>query len=305
MRGLVLRVSGLQSIVESNGQYWQCEIRGRLKSGRRQTSAPLATGDWVEFKKTTDSTGIVESRLPRNSKISRMSSGERPYEQVIAANIDQFAIVVAVKHPTVSPGFIDRALVTAMVGQVEPIICLNKIDLLTGSQSCDIEEIYGSLGFRILKTSCETGEGLEVLEAILADRMSALVGQSGVGKSTLLNKILPGIDLPTSGLMKKHDRGRHTTTSVHLHSLPKGGYVADTPGIKGLQLWGVLRHELVKYFTEMAPYVEHCQFRDCSHIHEPSCAIRSAVKSGSISSLRYEGFQRIATSLPRGSEWQN
>ena len=141
-----------------------------------------------------------------------------------------------------------------------------------------------------------------IIQINKTDKNLFITGKAGCGKSTLLNKILPGIDLPTSGLMKKHDRGRHTTTSVHLHSLPKGGYVADTPGIKGLQLWGVLRHELVKYFTEMAPYVEHCQFRDCSHIHEPSCAIRSAVKSGSISSLRYEGFQRIATSLPRGSE---
>ena len=133
---------------------------------------------------------------------------------------------------------------------------------------------------------------------LLAGRVSALVGQSGVGKSTILNRIDPGLNLPVSGLMKRHDRGRHTTTSVHLHRLPRGGYVADTPGVKALQPWGINRGQLTEYFVEMAPLTGKCRFRDCTHVNEPGCAIRAAVESGAIAGLRYEGFKRIQESLP-------
>jgi ribosome biogenesis GTPase len=298
MKGLVLRVSGLQSTVEADGRSWQCEIRGRLKAGRRDVQSPVATGDWVEFEPTTESTGVIENRHPRHSKLSRAMSGRRPCEQILAANVDCFAVVVAARQPAVSPGFIDRALVMAQEGKVEPLICLNKIDLTEGPAVHEVERIYGNLGYRVLLTSARTGEGIDELTQLLAGRVSALVGQSGVGKSKILNCIDPSLNLPTAGLMKRHDRGRHTTASVHLHRLPRGGYVADTPGVKSLQPWGLNRSQLTKYFVEMVPLTGQCRFRDCTHIHEPGCAIRDAVKSGRISDLRYEGFKRIQESLP-------
>ena len=298
MKGLVLRVSGLQSMVEAEGRSWQCEIRGRLKAGPRDAQSPVATGDWVEFEPTTESTGVIEERHPRHSKLSRTMSGSRPCEQILAANVDCFVVVVAARRPAVSPGFIDRALVMAQEGKVEPLICLNKIDLIDCSSPHEVESIYGGLGYRVLLTSAKTGEGIDDLATMLAGSVSALVGQSGVGKSTILNCIDPSLDLATSGLMKRHDRGRHTTTSVHLHRLPGGGYVADTPGIKSLQPWGVNRGKLTRYFVEMAPLTGRCRFRDCTHIHEPGCAIRDAVKSGRITGLRYEGFKRLQESLP-------
>ncbi len=225
-------------------------------------------------------------------------SGSRPCEQILAANVDCFAVVVAARKPAVRPGFIDRALVMAQEGKVEPLICFNKIDLTEGPAVHGVERIYGDLGYRVLLTSARTGEGIDDLTKMLAGRVSALVGQSGVGKSTILNCIDPSLNLPTSGLMKRHDRGRHTTSSVHLHRLPRGGYVADTPGVKSLQPWGVNRGQLIKYFVEMVPLTGHCRFRDCTHIQEPGCAIREAVESGTITGLRYEGFKRIQESLP-------
>ena len=298
MKGLVLRVSGLQSTVEADGRNWQCEIRGRLKAGRRDVQSPVATGDWVEFEPTTESTGVIEERHPRHSKLSRTMSGNRPCEQILAANVDCFAAVVSTRQPTVSPGFIDRALVMAQEGKVEPLICLNKIDLMDTPGVHEVERIYGNLGYRVLPASARTGEGIDKVAETLAGGVSALVGQSGVGKSTILNRIDPSLNLPTAGLMKRHDRGRHTTTSVHLHRLPGGGYVADTPGVKSLQPWGINRGQLTRYFVEMAPLTGQCRFRDCTHIHEPGCAIRDAVESGMIAGLRYEGFKRIQESLP-------
>lgn len=294
----MLRVSGLQSTVEAGGRSWQCEIRGRLKAGPRENQSPVATGDWVEFEPTTESTGVIEERHPRHSKLSRTMSGSRPCEQVLAANVDCFAVVVAARQPAVSPGFIDRALIIAQEGKVLPLICLNKIDLLKDPVVHEVVRIYGNLGYHVLLTSARTGKGIDALAETLAGRVSALIGQSGVGKSTILNCIDPNLNLPTAGLMKRHDRGRHTTTSVHLHRLPRGGYVADTPGVKSLQPWGINRGQLSRYFVEMAPLTGQCRFRDCTHIHEPGCAIRDAVESGTIAGLRYEGFKRIQESLP-------
>ena len=269
-----------------------------MKAGPREIQSPVATGDWVEFQPTTESTGVIEERHPRHSKLSRTMAGNRPCEQILAANVDCFAVVVAARQPAVSPGFIDRALVMAQEGKVEPLICLNKIDLLKDPVVHEVVRIYGDLGYRVLLTSARTGEGIDALAETLAGRVSALVGQSGVGKSTIINCIDPSLNLSTAGLMKKHDRGRHTTTTVHLHRLPRGGYIADTPGVKSLQPWGINRRQLTRYFVEMAPLARQCRFRDCTHIREPGCAIRDAVESGTIAGMRYEGFKRIQESLP-------
>ena len=297
LKGRVLRVSGLQSLVEADGSQWQCEIRGRLKAGQRETTSAVVTGDWVEFTRTTSDSGIIDSIDPRHSKISRAASGSRPYEQILAVNVDLFVVVVAARRPRIGPGFIDRALVTAQLGNLEPVICINKIDLDPERRCGKLASIYADLGYRVLLTSAVTGEAVAELKDMFDGRVSALVGQSGVGKSSILNCIDPGLEIATDALMKTHDRGRHTTAAVQLHRLTSGGYVADTPGIKQLRPWGVDRSTLVSYFVEMAPLVEHCRFRDCTHAEEPDCAIREAVQQGKVASTRYDGFKRMEATL--------
>ncbi len=300
MHGRVLQLSGLHALVAVAGEVWQCELRGRLKAAMRGATAPLAAGDWVEVQATGIGAGVVEQIHPRQGKLSRLASGNRGREQVIAAHVDQLVVVVAARQPETRPGFIDRAIAIAHAGGITPVLCINKVDLADGPHVADLGRIYADLGYAVCGTSAVSGEGISQLANQLANRVSAMIGQSGVGKSSLLNHLAPGLNVQTRELMRRHDRGRHTTTAARLYPLPQGGYLVDTPGIKELQLWQVSRPELLELFVEMAPLAGQCQFRDCRHLTEPGCAIRAAVEGGLISPLRYEGYQRIAASLEDG-----
>ncbi|MEE2658037.1 MAG: ribosome small subunit-dependent GTPase A [Candidatus Latescibacterota bacterium] len=299
----VMRVSGSTVVVDIAGHDLLCDLRGKLKQGRRRTTTPIVAGDWVHVDSSSveeGDRGVVEQVLSRNSRLSRSATGERPLEQIFAANVDRFIAVVAAREPALRPGFIDRTLVMALSGGVEPMICINKIDLDPESMSRgEIVDIYRDLGYRVLETSAETGEGIPAFAEHLHQGVSALIGPSGVGKSSLLNAVQPGLGIATQQLMRNHDRGRHTTTAVQLHRIGVGGFVADTPGIKQLQPWGVTRERLVEFFPEMTSHTGHCHYRDCSHLHEPGCGVREAAANGEISELRYEGFFRIAENLPK------
>ncbi len=297
MRGRVIQVSGRGALVEAEEGQWQCQLRGRLKAGARAATSPVAAGDWVEVSPIASGMGVVDRVHPRRSKISRLASGPRPFEQVLVANLDQLLVAVAARHPAPRAGFIDRAVAMAHRGGIQPILCINKIDLDEEDRSRELAEIYAALGYPVCRTSALTGEGVPQLEDLLRGRTSALVGQSGVGKSSLLNRVAPGLAIQTRELMKRHDRGRHTTAAARLYHLPQGGYLADTPGIKELQLWEIPRAELAGYFVEMAPLAGQCHFRDCLHLGEPGCAVRQAVERGQIAAGRYEGYRRIAESL--------
>ena len=297
MRGRVVRIAGLQCLVEVDGHWRQCELRGRFKEGLRKTTSPVVVGDWVEIAPTGPQSGIIEAILPRASQFSRKASGSHRYEQVIAVNLDQLVVVAAIRQPALSPGFIDRAVIMGLKGGIKPLICLNKVDLDPDGKRFAIGQVYQNLGYPVYYTSVYTGEGIHDFRQALGNQTSGIVGQSGVGKSSLLNCIDPTLSIRTQQLMKQHDRGRHTTSNVWLYPLSGGGYVADTPGIKELQLWGVERNELVHYFTEMTPLVGECRFRNCVHLHEPGCAVRNAVEAGEIAAIRYEGYRRIMDSL--------
>ena len=296
----MIRVSGLQCLVETDDEQWQCELRGRLKAGPRQTTSPVVAGDWVEFNQTSGGRGVVEVVHPRYSKISRATSGSKPsksQEQILAVNCDQCFVVVAARRPDLRPMFIDRAFVMAVKGSMEPVLCVNKIDLDSGDTWRAVSQVYEKLGYRVFNTSAETGEGIDSLSEALDKRVSAFVGQSGVGKSTILNRINPDFTLPTNPLMRRHDRGRHTTSATQLMRLGADSYVADTPGVKELQPWGVDRDSLADYFIEMAPLVKQCQFRNCAHVTEPGCAVQEAVERGHIDRSRYDGFRGIERGL--------
>jgi ribosome biogenesis GTPase len=297
MRGRVLRVSGLMHLVRVEDELYRCELRGRLKAGRRATTAPVYVGDWVQVACTGVLTGVIESVEPRTSTFSRGASEAGGREQVIAVNLEQLIVVAAVHEPEVHPGFIDRALIMAARGHMRPLVCVNKTDLAHGPELAELTASYADLGYTVLCTSAVTGAGVGGLSGTLAGRTSALVGQSGVGKSALLNSIDPDLRLRTQELMRQHDRGRHTTSAAQLHELAGGGWVADTPGIKELSLWGMDRTGLASYFIEMQPLLGSCRFRDCSHLHEPGCAIRDAVRAGVIAPRRYAGYTRIMEGL--------
>ena len=298
MKGRVLCVSGQQCQVEAGDRDWSCQLRGRLKRGPRLANSPVVAGDWVDFEvDTAGDDGMVERVHPRTSRIARASVGAKPHEQLFAVNIDQCVIVVSAREPALRPGFIDRAVVVSLTGNAEPVICINKIDLDRGGRSREVADLYAGLGYAVVMTSAVTGEGVERLKQLLLQKTSAFMGQSGVGKSTLLNGIEPGLGIRTSALMSKHDRGRHTTTSTRLHRLGGGAYVADTPGIKELQPFGLERSQLADYFVEMAPLTAHCQYRDCLHVTEPRCAVRAACDAGDIDSSRYEGYCRFVEDL--------
>ena len=297
MIGRVIRVSGMQHLVEIGDDLWQCELRGRLKKGARTATTPVVVGDLVTVKPVKHRIGVLEEVRPRKSKFSRLASGLRSCEQILAANLDQLVVVASLHSPPLRLGFVDRSMVMAIKGGLEPIVCFNKIDLDSMDESGGMAGVYRDLGYRVCCTSARTGEGMEEFKAVLKGRVSAVAGQSGVGKSSLLNRVDPRLSIKTHGLMQKHRRGRHTTTAVQLHRLQMGGYVADTPGIKEMGLWDVDRSSLVEYFVEMMPLASDCQFRNCSHLSEPGCAIRSAVGRGQISPTRYMGYQRIMESL--------
>ena len=297
MQGRIIRVSGLQCLVEVERSHWQCEIRGRLKAGCRKTSSPVVAGDWVDVLPTAERTGVIEAVHPRSSKFSRGASGGRPIEQILFVNMEQLVVVVAARQPRPQRGFIDRAIIMAIKGNLQPVVCVNKVDLVSEEAVGTLTAPYEALGYPIYRTSAVQGNGMDEFKEALINRSTAVVGQSGVGKSTLLNGLEPGLGLKTKEIMERHDRGRHTTTVVHLFKLQEGGYVADTPGVKELRLWGIKPAELETYYPELEPLRGQCQFGDCSHLHEPGCAVRAAVADGRIASARYEGYRRIFESL--------
>lgn len=297
MLGRIIRVSGLQCLVEVEQTHWQCQMRGRLKAGCRTTSSPVVAGDWVEVTPTAARTGVIEAVQPRVSKFSRGASGARPFEQILFVNMEQLVVVVAACQPKPRRGFIDRALVMAVKGNLQPVVCVNKVDLVSPEAVNSLTAPYEALGYPIHRTSALQGTGMGAFKKALLNRSTAIVGQSGVGKSTLLNGVEPGLGLKTKEIMKRHDRGRHTTTTVHLFKLQEGGYVADTPGVKELRLWGVKPAELALYYPELEPLHGQCQFGDCSHLHEPGCAVRAAVDTGEVAAARYEGYRRMFNTL--------
>jgi ribosome biogenesis GTPase len=295
MSGLVLRVSGWEILVagEDGGDHL-CQLRGKVKAGPRRAAAQVVAGDRVDWQPTEEGRGIIEAIHPRHNNISRVASGPRTVQQVMVANVDRFFVVVSVRQPSLRRGFVDRALVVATSGGVKGVVvCINKIDLDEENDRHETTTLYRDLGYEVVETSAATGTGMAHLVDRFHGGLSVLVGPSGAGKSSILNAVEPDLAIRTQELMRHHDRGRHTTTNSSLHRLHGGGYVADTPGVKQLQPWGIPAGELVECFPEIAALTGNCQFRDCSHLHEPGCCIREAVDDGRIAATRYDSFVRI------------
>lgn len=289
LRGLVLRSQAGLFMVQTEEGLIPSRLRGRLKKGPREGDL-VAVGDWVKVRRLADGHGIIEEVEPRQRAIVRLAP--RPhgkYQQVLLANPDQVLLVFACAQPEPRWGMLDRFLVIAEKQQIPPIIIANKVDLVGEEKARQMFDPYTRLGYLVLYTSAHTGLGLNELRETLKGKINALAGPSGVGKSSLLNAIQPGLGLAVREVGRS-GRGVHTTVVRQLIPLKEGGYVADTPGWKSLALWDTHPEEIDGYFREIAPLVAQCQFSDCSHQQEPGCAVRAAVERGEIHPQRYASY---------------
>ncbi|MEN8151529.1 MAG: ribosome small subunit-dependent GTPase A [Planctomycetota bacterium] len=296
IQGTVIRVDARGCVVFAEGEELFCRVRGRFYEDIEGQKRPIAPGDRVSISRTSEGEGAVEEIEPRRTRLSRQAAhGER--EQVIAANVDQVAIIVSVKNPPLRPGLIDRLIIAASNQAIEPFVVINKIDLGIAKKVGKVRDTFRELGYEVLYTSATEGTGVPHLALRLADRTTVFAGHSGVGKSSLLNAIHPELHLATGSVSKRTTKGRHTTTRATLFPLPAGGYVVDTPGVRAFGLWDVEKADLDIFFREFQPLIEQCRFYDCTHDHEPDCAVRAAVEAGEVRRPRYDAYLRIMRSL--------
>lgn len=279
----------------------RCTLRGLLFDDESEAAHPVAAGDHVSVVLEGDE-GVIESVAPRSNYLARPvgSSGRRSKTQVIAANIDRLVVVAALDDPPFRPGLVDRFLVAAAMQGIHPVLVLNKVDLerppgetAAGGPRRDVVGPYREFGIEVLETSGRTGEGIAALGAVLHSGISLLVGHSGVGKSSLLNAVSPGLELSIGAVTAYHGRGRHTTTKVTLLPLAGGGWVVDSPGIREFAVGGVGPAELARLYPGFGALPERCRFSDCLHRKEPGCAVRAAVAAGELPAERHERYLRL------------
>jgi ribosome biogenesis GTPase len=290
--------SGFFTVKTGDERLVVCQIPGRLKQ-EKQDTALVAAGDRVTIRINSDGSGLIESVAERTSVLSRARpSPDRrsilsDQEHVLVANPDQVILVFSIRRPQPSLRKLDRFLVVTEMNELPAVICVNKVDLVGPGQAEETFALYEKIGYPVLYTSARTGQGIEALRTLLQGKISVLTGSSGVGKSSLLNAIQPELGLRVREVSQATDKGLHTTRHVELVPLEMGGYVADTPGIRGLALFDIEPDELDGYFREIAPLVAGCQFSDCTHRHEPRCAVRAAVADGRVSAERYDSYLRL------------
>lgn len=297
--GTVLMMRGYFVDVDLDGQPRRCVIRGMLRKRLREEHNAVTVGDRVQITPVESAgagedkpEGVIEAVEPRHGVLARSQDGKL---QVTAANVDQAVIVSAIQMPEIRPHLIDRYIVSAEAGEIRPVVCVNKADLDPEDFCNEFLDVYRNLGYAGVKTSVVGNEGIDELREILKGKSSVLVGMSGVGKSSLLNAVQPGLGLKVGDINIVLKRGRHTTTAAQLLKLDFGGYVVDTPGIRQLELPDIEPGDLEMYFVEFVPLVAKCKFANCTHIHEVGCAVKQAVEEGTIDPERYESYVRMFT----------
>jgi ribosome biogenesis GTPase len=294
--GLVMRSTGSWYDVRSaERQLVQCRLRGKIKLQDLKVTNPIAVGDRVVYEpEEQDATrGVIKDILPRDNYIIRKSVHKSAFGHILAANLDQAILIVTLAFPRTSLGFIDRFLVTAESFRIPAVLVFNKADLLDGealSYQGDMAELYESLGYPCLLTSMVTGQGLEAFHEKLRGKISLVSGHSGVGKSSLVNGVSPGLALRTGEISTFANKGKHTTTFAEMFELEAGTFIIDTPGIKELGLADTEKWEISHYFPEMRDLMGQCRYHNCTHVHEPGCAVLAALEGGEIAPSRYHNY---------------
>lgn len=280
-----------------DGERYDCRIKGKFRIQGITTTNPIAVGDVVDFELEPDQeTGVINHLLPRKNYIIRKSINLSKQGQIIAANLDQALLVVTLASPRTSLGFIDRFLVTAEAYDIPAKLIFNKLDLFSG-QGLEIlaeyKAIYENIGYPCYDVSALEGTNIDVIQDLLKDKTTLFSGHSGVGKSSLINALLPQLDLRTNEVSDWSDKGMHTTTFAEMFELPQGGFIIDTPGIRELGIVDIEKHELGRYFPEMRSRMQDCRFNNCRHINEPGCAVLEALENEEIELSRYESYLSI------------
>lgn len=291
--GLVIKSTGSWYTVKtSDGVIHNCRIKGRFRMEGIRTTNPISVGDMVDFEEEREANVIVKIH-DRKNYIIRKSSNLSKYSQIIASNVDQAFLIVTVNYPLTTTTFIDRFLAAAEAYRIPVNLIFNKIDRYRPNDMqrlAELKGIYESIGYKCYEISAKKGTHLEIIREALKGNINLLSGHSGVGKSTLINAIQPGLDLKTGEISEAHSQGKHTTTFSEMFELDFDGYIIDTPGIRGFGIIDMEKEEMSHFFPEIFKTSEHCQFNNCSHVHEPKCAVKGAVEAGKISITRYESY---------------
>ena len=284
-------------MLSPDGTLTECKLKGKFRISGIRTTNPLAVGDRVGFHVLQEeNAGLITKIFPRKNHIIRKATKLSSESHILAANIDQAIIIVTLAKPRTSTGFIDRFLITAEAHHIPAIIIFNKIDLYDNDKMQaldDFKNMYEAAGYATFQVSALTGENTEQIKDILKEKTSLLAGHSGVGKSALINCIEPGLDLKTKPISKAHQKGVHTTTYARMFKLSFGGFIIDTPGIKEFGLIDLKKSTLGERYPEMRALMHQCRYTNCTHLHEPGCAVKEAVQNGKLSKIRYDGYLRI------------
>lgn len=304
--GFIIRIKGADYFVSSGDREVRCSLRGRFRLGKGPEEVLPVVGDNVEFREeilrdSRGPSGLIVTIQPRNSLFARSDSSGKQKYRILGANLDFVFLVFSARQPRMNLRLLDRMLVAAECGGMEPVICVNKMDLPENADEAKKETAdYRRMGYDVVFCSAISGMGLEDLRLRMEGNKSIMAGPSGTGKTSLVTALEPGIELKVRRVSSKTGKGRHTTTHFELHPLGDSGYLGDTPGIREFGIWGVSRKELAGYFRDFSEFIGGCRFSTCIHSHEPGCAVKGAVDDGSIAGERYESYLRILETLPEG-----
>ena len=293
--GRVIKSTGSwYDVRDDAGNVVACRLRGKIRLNGLRTTNPVAVGDIVSFEKERDKdTCVIDKILPRSNVIVRKSVNLSKESHIIAANVDQAVLVATIAQPRTSTGFIDRFTVTAEAYHIPVVIVFNKCDLYDDEQNATAEklmEVYNGIGYQSFMISAKTGQNCDKLEMVMKDKISMFSGHSGVGKSALVNRLDPNLKIRVGEISDVHEKGKHTTTFAQMYELCFGGYIIDTPGIKEFALYDMEKETLAQRFPEMRALMHDCRFNNCTHLHEPNCAIKNAVEQGIIADWRYDNY---------------
>lgn len=294
MHGLIIKNTGSWYTVKTDdGRIVECKVKGNFRLKGIRSTSPVAVGDYVDIIMNAEGTALISAINDRKNYIIRKSSNLSKQSQIIAANLDQALLIITIKQPETSTTFIDRFLAGAEAYRVPVVLVFNKTDLLNDDErhyQQQMVTLYETIGYPCIEISAETGMGIDQLQTLLKQKVTLVSGNSGVGKSTLINAIIPHADQRTAEISNAHGTGMHTTTFSEMIELAEGGYLIDTPGIKGFGTFDIEPEELTSYFKEIFEFSKDCKFNNCTHTHEPGCAVLQAVENHYISVSRYQSY---------------